>query len=331
MKTFSEKQKEPLVSIGIPTYNNPEGLKTALRLLTGQTWTNLEIVVSDNCSPGEETKNVVMSFAENDARIRYFRQNQTSSPVDNFHFVFQQATAEYFMWAADDDEWEPTFVDECMFHLLNKKNVVLSFTRMRRIDPVTREVLLDNFKDNVDSDSDNMLWRSFKYTYNSAANCTYYGIYRKKLINENFFITKFGGDQIDILSIVYDGKIHISDKVLFSNGRYGMSQHREYFHQLCPAKWKKIVVNISSTFMWMYEFLYYAWTNKRYKFTDRLWLSLFILLRFCHYRYVRRFAGDMRALLIRPAIWKFKKWEVDTKKDPLIQRKAYTVFSKNSE
>ncbi|MEL6166686.1 MAG: glycosyltransferase, partial [Cyanobacteria bacterium J06628_3] len=44
-------QKQPLVSIIIPTYNRPEYLNLALASAVQQTYQNIEIIVSDNCSP----------------------------------------------------------------------------------------------------------------------------------------------------------------------------------------------------------------------------------------------------------------------------------------
>ena len=40
----------PMVTVGIPTFNRPEGLERTLACITKQTYTNLEIIVSDNCS-----------------------------------------------------------------------------------------------------------------------------------------------------------------------------------------------------------------------------------------------------------------------------------------
>ena len=58
------QQTQPLVSIGIPTYDRPEGLRRTLAVRNGQTYANLEIIVSDNASPGDETEQVVnINFA----------------------------------------------------------------------------------------------------------------------------------------------------------------------------------------------------------------------------------------------------------------------------
>lgn len=95
----------PLVSVGIPCYNRPEGLRRTLECIIGQTYLNLEIIVSDNCSPDPEVERVGRGFANKDLRVQYYRQNMNDGPMPNFQFVLEKATGEYFMWAADDDLW----------------------------------------------------------------------------------------------------------------------------------------------------------------------------------------------------------------------------------
>ena len=70
------KNRLPLVSVGIPTYNRPEGLRRTLECITGQTYKDLEIIVSDNCSPGPETEAIAREFMAKDSRIQYFHQEE---------------------------------------------------------------------------------------------------------------------------------------------------------------------------------------------------------------------------------------------------------------
>lgn len=104
----------PLVSIGVPTFNRPDGLRRTLACFTAQTHRQLDILVSDNCSPGGETARVVAEFAERDDRIRFVRQSVPLGVAKNFRYVLQETQADYFMWAADDDEWNPAFVEHCL-------------------------------------------------------------------------------------------------------------------------------------------------------------------------------------------------------------------------
>ena len=105
-------QTKPLVSVGIPTYNRPLGLRRTLECITSQTYHNLEIIISDNASPDPEVEQVAKEFQKQDARIRHYRQEENKGPAHNFLFVLKQASGKYFMWAADDDEWVNYYIDE---------------------------------------------------------------------------------------------------------------------------------------------------------------------------------------------------------------------------
>lgn len=102
------------VSIGVPTFNRPDGLRRTLACLTAQTHRQLDILVSDNCSPSGETARVAAEFSERDNRIRFVRQSVPLGVAENFRYVLQESNADYFMWAADDDEWNPAFIERCL-------------------------------------------------------------------------------------------------------------------------------------------------------------------------------------------------------------------------
>ena len=120
--------RNPLVSIGIPTYNRPDGLSRTLECITTQTYQNIEIIISDNCSPNIATTQVAQAFMAKDERIHYFRQEENKGATFNFQFVLEQATGKYFMWAADDDEWEDTYIEKCLEKFKNNDNLVLCYS-----------------------------------------------------------------------------------------------------------------------------------------------------------------------------------------------------------
>lgn len=104
-------EKEPLVSVGIPCYNRPEGLRRTLECITKQTYRNLEIIISDNCSPDPDVEKIGREYAEKDKRVRYIKQIENIGAWRNFQFVLDKANGEYFMWTADDDECLLEFVE----------------------------------------------------------------------------------------------------------------------------------------------------------------------------------------------------------------------------
>jgi len=135
------KQEQPLVSVGIPAYNRPEGLARTLQCITGQTYSNLEIIISDNCSPNEAVKKVSHEYMKNDSRVKYYHQEENKGPALNFRFVLEQAAGEYFMWASDDDEWEKEFVTTGVRTLLKNPDFDAWFCSLDIIDRLSRVIL----------------------------------------------------------------------------------------------------------------------------------------------------------------------------------------------
>ena len=122
----------PLVTIAIPTYNRAHTyLPLALASALGQTYSNLEIVVSDNCS-SDRTAAFVAS--KKDPRIRYYRQSVAISPNDNFNFCIEQALGEYFLLLLDDELLDSDFVSICMDAAAEEPQAGLIRTGLRVID-----------------------------------------------------------------------------------------------------------------------------------------------------------------------------------------------------
>jgi glycosyltransferase involved in cell wall biosynthesis len=102
----------PLVTIAIPTYNRadsylPQTLKSALN----QTYPNLEIIVSDNCST-DGTKAFVSGIA--DPRLRYFRHDVNIGASANGNFCVKQAKGKYLLMLHDDDLIDDDFIESCI-------------------------------------------------------------------------------------------------------------------------------------------------------------------------------------------------------------------------
>ena len=103
--------KTPKMSIGMPVFNGAEMLEDVLNNFQNQTFSDYEIIISDNGST-DATEIIARKFASLDNRIRYFRQPNNLGAEKNFLFVLEQATAKYFMWAACDDLRSDNFLME---------------------------------------------------------------------------------------------------------------------------------------------------------------------------------------------------------------------------
>ncbi len=116
----------PRVSIGLPVYNGVEYLRAAIDSLLVQTFSDFELVISDNAST-DGTEAVCREIAARDRRVRYSRLPENIGGVGNHNHVASLATGTYFMWAASDDVWQPDYVRRCVELLDRDPGVVVVF------------------------------------------------------------------------------------------------------------------------------------------------------------------------------------------------------------
>jgi glycosyltransferase involved in cell wall biosynthesis len=123
--------KKPLISVIIPTYNRPEYLKVAIASAVQQTYQNIEIIISDNCST-TNTQTIIESFS--DTRIRYWRQSTNVGMFANQMHAFQMARGKYVASLHDDDMWNEDFLEKLIPRLEEHPDLILAFCDQHIID-----------------------------------------------------------------------------------------------------------------------------------------------------------------------------------------------------
>ena len=225
---------EPLVSVGIPTYNRSEGLRRTLECITGQTYQNLEIIVSDNCSPMSETEAVVKEFIAKDCRIQYYRQEENRGPGFNFGFVLEKATGEYFLWAADDDIHEREFIRILVDPLEKNPDILGSMCSTKRIDEDGEFIDIVRY-----SDVSNPL----SAPYHLELTFFFHGVFRtmglRKFMGDPNEL--FGLDLMKVCEMILASKLVWVDHVLFTKG-FDRSRNSRIFNS-DPLCWVKMTYN----------------------------------------------------------------------------------------
>lgn len=128
-----ETRPVPKVSIGLPVFNGEKYLAHAIQSILDQTFTDFELIISDNAST-DGTAQICEEFAAHDHRIRYFRQERNQGAAPNHQFTFHRALGEYFKWSAHDDIMEPAWLERCVEVLDNNPDVQLTFPLSLLID-----------------------------------------------------------------------------------------------------------------------------------------------------------------------------------------------------
>src|SRR5215204_5257287 len=103
----------PRVTIGLAVYNGEKYLHQAIDSVLAQTFTDFELIVSDNAST-DATAAIVLQYAAKDARVRYTRNRENVGSARNFNRLVDLATGEYFKWMAVDDLIAPEFLATCV-------------------------------------------------------------------------------------------------------------------------------------------------------------------------------------------------------------------------
>jgi glycosyltransferase involved in cell wall biosynthesis len=187
-----------LVSIGMPVFNGEKFIHEAINSLLSQTFTDFELIISDNAST-DKTEAICREYEKKDKRIRYVRQKENIGVIANFKYVLDQSAGEYFMWAAADDVWGKTWIKALL--PISTKMQCLAYGRLITINNEGLEIKHSaNFRK-----FDYSGWvflRRLKYfmepSFLGKAN-PIYGIYPKKLLSADLLMQLSSGCSGDML------------------------------------------------------------------------------------------------------------------------------------
>ena len=95
----------PLVSIVMCTYNGEAFLQEQIDSLLQQTYSNLEIIISDDAS-SDNTRCVLNKYADHPL-IKIFYQDKNLGLIANFEFAIAKTSGAYIAFCDQDDIWLP--------------------------------------------------------------------------------------------------------------------------------------------------------------------------------------------------------------------------------
>jgi glycosyltransferase involved in cell wall biosynthesis len=100
----------PKVSVLIPTFNYAHFLDETIQSALGQTFTDFELLIVDNCSD-DDTATVVAAYL-GDARVSYHRNEKNLGLVGNWNRCLELANGEYIKFLCADDKFEKTMLEK---------------------------------------------------------------------------------------------------------------------------------------------------------------------------------------------------------------------------
>ncbi|NET19934.1 MULTISPECIES: glycosyltransferase [unclassified Okeania] len=129
----SPSNKFPLVSICIPTYNGENFIRAAINSALSQTYSNLEIIISDDNST-DKTLEIAKTLQLENPQIEFrIICHQNYGLVGNLNFCISQARGKYIKFLFQDDLLEKSCIEEFVKIAEEDSEIGLVFSRRRVI------------------------------------------------------------------------------------------------------------------------------------------------------------------------------------------------------
>ena len=123
---MSYKEMKEKISVLIPTYNVDKFVEKAVRSIMLQSYDNLEIIIVDDCS-ADNTFSILQKLANEDSRIKLFRNKENMKIAATLNFALEQATGKYIARMDGDDIADSTRIETLYNYLQEHPKVKLSF------------------------------------------------------------------------------------------------------------------------------------------------------------------------------------------------------------
>ena len=130
--------KSRLISIAMATYNGERHLTEQLDSIYAQTYKNIEVIVTDDCS-NDGTVEILQQYAESHG-LKYFVNETNLGYVKNFEKTISLCQGDYIALSDQDDIWEANklelLIDNIDADLLIHSDCALIDERGKTIKPI---------------------------------------------------------------------------------------------------------------------------------------------------------------------------------------------------
>jgi glycosyl transferase family 2 len=233
-----DKDRYPLVSLGLPVYNGANYLAQAVESLLQQTYPNWELILSDNGST-DATEAICRAFAVRDSRIRYHREPSNRGATWNFNRVVELARGPLFRWAAHDDVCAPELLERCVAALAANPRAVLCHPRTRVIGPVGE--LLGDYGIRLRTDADRVGPRFHDLICVDHACFPIFGVIRMEVLKRTPLLGQYVGSDRNLLAeLSMHGPFHEVPEFLFLRRDHPGTSTRQFPSAKDRRTWFKV-------------------------------------------------------------------------------------------
>jgi glycosyltransferase involved in cell wall biosynthesis len=261
---------KPLVTIGIPAYNERAYIDETIQSALSQTYGAVEVVVSDNAST-DGTYDAIAEAADRDVRVVALKNDENLGALDNFRRVRDYAKGDFFMWLGGHDILDPGFVAEAVGKLASPACAMV-FPQCNFVDEAETSTVLLSGDSDIDTSDVDILAGPVMVALNLVKCSAIHGLFRSALIKGLPLERIYGGDDLILFLTSAYGHLEKSSEIclLRRHPRVGESaeQRRARYEQADVIRRRQGLdraVTAAYHIKWI-------WKLRHFSTAERLWL-----------------------------------------------------------
>lgn len=123
---------DKLVTIGIPIYRRLQYLPRLFSVLQAQDYPQIELIVSDNGQNGAKLTDAVSAYYTRRCKLR--RNSSTVSMANHWNQILNEASGDYFVMLADDDEISSNYISELVSQFKRHPEAAVAISAQERMN-----------------------------------------------------------------------------------------------------------------------------------------------------------------------------------------------------
>ncbi|WP_299776494.1 glycosyltransferase family 2 protein [uncultured Formosa sp.] len=271
--------KLPLVSIMIPTYNQANYIGKTIESALIQDYANLEIIISDDCSP-DNTEEICEKYLKVNRKIKYFRNKTNLGRVKNYHTtLYNRAKGEYVLNLDGDDLLiDKSFISSGINRILgvissDRPFIYIACKSVKKNNKVKNILHRINDKNKLIKGEDFIYGLFTKYKFSHLTS-----IYkRSEALKHNFYsLDVISSDSESLLKLAIHSNVMVSKDIVgqWCEAEYNESLTLNFNKRLDNLKWISSIDDyLKDKIPWKKKFI---WKIKALYFNGR-WVYLSLL------------------------------------------------------
>lgn len=122
----------------MPTYNASRFLAESIECILNQTYTNLELLITDDCSTDPKVRTIVEEYAKKDNRVKPFFFTENKGPGCARNNSIENAQGQYIAFCDSDDRWFPDKLEK-QIAFMKEKDCCFTFSSYIECDENNEE------------------------------------------------------------------------------------------------------------------------------------------------------------------------------------------------